>query len=305
MTQISEQDIGKRVTIRLRDGIGYRDIVGYLQSTTSLLNRHGQLIEFDPQEIHIWKAIEEVPRTATSGAPLSIRIYELEAKLAKTWRAKEEELIDGWLFRADVGISKRANSALALNNKKPINEVISWYQKRNLFPAITLFPAIDSELDTELANRGFEFLHDCNVMVKEKGDAKIDFEYKCDDFPDRDWLKVTGDEKLLDLFIRSDAKYLSIKIDGMQTAAGRIAFSDDWAVLSRIWVTPEMRGKGFGGKILAALENESKNMKIALQVESRNETAIKLYESSGYTTHHVYRARELRQQKDLTQDRCC
>ena len=289
----------------MRDGSGYRDIVGYLQSTTSLLNRYGKLIEFAPQEIHIWKVIEEVPRTATSGAPLSIRIYELEAKMAKTWRAKEEELIDGWLFRADVGISKRANSALALNNKKPVDEAISWYQKRHLFPAITLFPTIHSELDAELANRGFEFLHDCNVMVKEKGDTKLDFEYKCKDLPDQEWLKITGEEKLSDLFIRSDAKYVSINIDGKQTAAGRIAFSDDWAVLSRIWVTPEMRGKGFGRKILAALENESRNLKIALHVESRNETAINLYESSGYSTHHVYRVRELRQQKDLTQDHCC
>lgn len=50
--------IGKRVSIRLHDPAGgFRDIVGYLQSTTSLLNRHDVLINFSHDEIFIWREV--------------------------------------------------------------------------------------------------------------------------------------------------------------------------------------------------------------------------------------------------------
>lgn len=50
--------IGKRVTIRLHDPEGgFRDIVGVLESTHSLRNRHGQLIEFSHSEIFIWREV--------------------------------------------------------------------------------------------------------------------------------------------------------------------------------------------------------------------------------------------------------
>jgi len=50
--------IGTRVTIRLHDvGGGFRDIVGVLESGTSLRNRHGQLIEFSHSEIFIWRQV--------------------------------------------------------------------------------------------------------------------------------------------------------------------------------------------------------------------------------------------------------
>lgn len=50
--------IGKRVTIRLHDPEGgFRDIVGVLESTHSLRNRHGHLIEFSHSEIFIWREV--------------------------------------------------------------------------------------------------------------------------------------------------------------------------------------------------------------------------------------------------------
>jgi hypothetical protein len=50
--------IGKRVSIRLHDPEGgFRDIVGHLESATSLRNRHGELIEFSHGEIFIWREV--------------------------------------------------------------------------------------------------------------------------------------------------------------------------------------------------------------------------------------------------------
>jgi hypothetical protein len=46
------------VSIRLHDPKGgFRDIVGYLQSPTSLRNRHDELIEFSHNEIFIWREV--------------------------------------------------------------------------------------------------------------------------------------------------------------------------------------------------------------------------------------------------------
>ena len=50
--------IGKRLTIRLHDPDGgFRDIVGILESSHSLRNRHGRLIEFSHDEIFIWREV--------------------------------------------------------------------------------------------------------------------------------------------------------------------------------------------------------------------------------------------------------
>ena len=305
MGQISESDIGKRVTIRLHDDPGYRDLVGQLISPTSLKNRHGQVIDFDPEKIYIWREINEVPRTATSGAPLSVRIYDLERILNKTWKAREEKLVGNWIFRADVGITRRANSGLILGPGNHIDELINWYQSRNMMPTVAFAPEIHRDIDAELASRGFEISVDSNVMVKDGVKSEINFEYEISDLPNKNWLAVYNDDAIKPLLERTPAKYLSLSESNQLVAIGRIAFADDWAVLSRIWVAPEHRGKGFGRKILRALENESAGTKLALQVEKGNEIATKLYESEGYQIHHSYRFRALSQQINLSQESCC
>lgn len=312
MAAISESDIGKRVTIRLKGEDGYRDLVGHLISPTSLRNRHGEVKEFNPAQIHIWRIVDEVPRTATSGAPLSIRIYELEEALNKTWPAKTQEYKSGWLYRADNGITRRANSALVLNQENHIDDAIGWYRERDLTPTIHLIPALHAQLDQELVGRGFNDSLDALVMVKDHDalsyidSKKFWSSYEVSESPDIEWLAAQGDEQLAELMQRSRGKYLTLRdTSGQAIAVGRIGFADDWAVLSRIWVAPNERGKGLGRKIMYALESECDAPKIALQVAKSNSVAINLYETFGYQIHHEYRFRALPQRISLIQDLCC
>jgi GNAT superfamily N-acetyltransferase len=291
--QISESDIGKRVTIRLHDAPGFRDIVGHLLSPTSLKNRHGEIVQFDPAQIYIWREIIDVPRTATSGAPLSVRIYDLERIANKTWPAKEELIVGNWIFRADVGITRRANSALILGSDDHIDQMITWYQKRGLNPTVSLVPGINQELDNVLENRGLMKLLDLEVLVKDPVSATVDFDYEILEEPSVEWLAVHKDEPIKKLLTKGPAKHITIKEREKVIAIGRIAFADDWAVLSRIWVAPDERGKGYGRKMLHALESQANGAKLALQVQLENSEAYELYKSAGYQNHHTCRFRAL------------
>jgi hypothetical protein len=52
--------IGKRVSIRLHDPEGgCRDILGYLESPTTLRNRHDNLVTFDHEQIFVWREVIE------------------------------------------------------------------------------------------------------------------------------------------------------------------------------------------------------------------------------------------------------
>lgn len=59
--------IGRRLTIRLHDPEGgFRDIVGILESTHSLRNRHNELIQFSHDEIFIWREVIAKPPTSVN-----------------------------------------------------------------------------------------------------------------------------------------------------------------------------------------------------------------------------------------------
>jgi GNAT superfamily N-acetyltransferase len=165
-----------------------------------------------------------------------------------------------------------------------------------LQPTVSLVPALNEKLDEVLEKSGFEKLLDLEVMVKDPINAKAAFDYEVYEKPSKEWLAVHKDEQILPLLNRTSSKYIQITNDQELIAIGRIAFADDWAVISRIWVTPDRRGQGFGRKMLQALENESNGAKLALQVRQENIEAYELYKSAGYLNHHSCRFRALPQQ---------
>jgi len=80
-TQIADA-VGKRVTIRLRDGDGaFRDIVGVLQTGESLVNRRGELISFNPDEAAHLRIIPVFNRRNTSSGQL--HIYDTMTRTVK------------------------------------------------------------------------------------------------------------------------------------------------------------------------------------------------------------------------------
>ena len=67
------QALGKRVTIRLRDiDGGFRDVVGVLQSETTLINRQGDVVTFIPEDAVAFRVIPVFNRRDTSVGALSM-----------------------------------------------------------------------------------------------------------------------------------------------------------------------------------------------------------------------------------------
>jgi len=298
--------IGQRFSIRLRDPEGgYRDVVGHLKTATSLINRKGQEISFNPEEIFVWREILERPTLAGKGAPLTLRVLELDQICNSTWPATESLENSGWLMRAAGGVTNRANSVLPLTASleagplKDFSEKLAivqeFYRHRNL-PTIfqVALPTWQVLYEKLLSIGAVETLRG-NTMVtdltsdKQKIPTGIDI-VKSNQLS-TDWLEVHPTPGIEKILLGCTATYLTVVKDGHTVAACRIALANEWSSITRVYVHQEFRGQGLGKAIVAAALEASFEQgatKAVLQVEASNATAIGVYESLGFNFHHDY-----------------
>lgn len=314
--------IGKRVSIRFHDPEGgFRDLVGYLESENSLRNRHGELIEFDVEKIAIYKVIEEKNHSAGHGAPLSIRIQELERVLTQTWPALRQEFFGKWLVRTSGKFTMRANSVLP-TGKAPYGEpsddidtsiahVITHYEKEGLVPTFSIPLPTYADLDSILFDQGWIEKVRAHVMVAdiaEPAPNQTKFRTLILDHFDESWLALQEDHGVAELMWGCPALYASVFDGEKLIGVGRTAQADGWSALSRVFVHPQYRGKGVSKLIVNALLQGSLDAgvkKSVLQVDSKNATAINLYISLGFNFHHEYVYRSYQKTLPLLSESCC
>lgn len=303
--------IGKRVTIRLREpGGGFRDIVGILQNERELINSKSKLISFSPDEIAIWREIKPLPDLAGKGAPLSIRIIELEKLSDLTWPALEIIEYGEWRLRISDGFSMRANSVLPIGEPpidlaSAVDEVTSIYRENNLKPTFSIPLPIFDELDRYLEQRGWNIKIDANFLIRDIGAIEVSghpqFSIEILDYPSKEWLEVNSDQPLEKIMLRYPARYGVIKSGEEVIAVGRIATLGSWSIVTRLFVNPSFRGKGLAkalmNNLLSAAVTDGAT-KVALQVDNENGAALALYQSMGFTTHHKFVYRILAKNSD-------
>jgi len=99
-----------------------------------------------------------------------------------------------------------------------------------------------------------------------------------------------SEDELRDL-VESDRKTAIVAcVDDKIAGYIGASFLLDEAEIGNICVTPGLRGKGIGKKLLKALIEEMKNHdveKIFLEVESTNTAAINLYEGEGFESYNT------------------
>jgi len=304
--------IGQRFSIRLHDPAGgYRDVVGHLKTATSLINRKGQEISFDPEQIFVWREIVDRPNLAGKGAPLTLRVLELDQICNLTWPATEELVNSGWLMRAADGVTNRANSILPLlanleagvltDFSEKLEIAQDFYQKRNLPTIFQVALPTWQVLSEKLRSMGaVETLHG-NTMVADLTSSKLNvpdsFEILQSNQFSTEWLGVHPTPGIEKILAGCAATYLTMIKNGQAIATCRIALAKGWSSLTRVYVHQDFRGQGLGKAITAAAlvaSFEQGATKALLQVEANNAIAIGVYESLGFNFHHEYFYLELK-----------
>ena len=297
--------VGLRVTVRVLDDTGHtRDIVGTLLDNHRIEKRDGTIIVFALARVTHWRVIPKRAARAGMGAPLSVRVRELETAMADTWPAEVTVSHGDWLLRASSGITQRANSALPLG--KPLGtvddavaQVIEFSRAQGIIPAVQVPLPTGKDLDQLLNSLGWAALGDYYVLVHDTRalmppDAALLIRHEVE--PSADWRSVQGPDEAVSIMQRYPADYASVWLDGLAVGAGRIAIADDWGVMSRVYVGEDHRRCGVGTAVvqaLAATMRKSGVDRLALQVSADNSEALGMYGSLGFRKHHMYRHRVL------------
>ena len=298
--------IGQRFSIRLHDPAGgYRDVVGHLKTATSLINRKGQEISFDPEQIFVWREIVERPTLAGKGAPLTLRVLELDQICNLTWPATEELENSGWLMRAANGVTNRANSVLPLEANLEVGALTDFdkklavaqefYKARNLPTIFQVALPTWQVLSDKLRSIGAVETLCGNTMVADITSSSqivpAEFEIMQSNQPNDEWLAVQPAPGIEKIMSGCAATYLTVVKSGQAIATCRFALANGWSSITRVYVHQDFRGQGLGKTIVAAALEASFEQgatKAVLQVDASNAIAIGVYESLGFNFHHEY-----------------
>ena len=304
-------EIGRRHSIRLQGSDGLRDLLGVLTSHDQITKKDGTVATFDPASIVAWRAIDELTQLAGKGAPLSMRIAELEGLSSETWPAFEVMQRGGWCYRTSDGYNFRSNSVLLtgepeygdplLDLDHELEFLIGYFQERSITPAIALTLPRFELFDQQLDEKGWQVAIDAQMMVADKPSITLALESFADnrpvevkifDHPSHEFQSIRENSKALDVMGGYPASYICLfDSDGTGFAAGRIATRSDWAIITAVYIAPSHRGQGWSKTLMKAMLDQSSSTKIALQVDSANTIALNLYRSLGFRKHHDYRFR--------------
>lgn len=302
--------IGQRLTLRLHDPDGgFRDLVGVLESATTIKKRSGEIVEFDPHQIAIVHPIKDVPQRAGSGAPLSLRIAELEALSTRTWPPREIKEIGKWQIRISDGVTYRANSVLVSGTSPfgepgmPLEDAIvrveKIYEDAQLPPVFHCAHPMYQEFTDYLLSKGWvekvgaaflvrdiDLTRDVTDTVTERNLTLFN-----ESLPTPEFLALHNDEVVETIMNSYPARYLSLHNNGVIVATARLAISESWAILTRLIVAESYRRQGLAElmmEVAMRVSHAEGADKICLQMDHSNIAARSLYEKLGFRLHHTY-----------------
>ena len=269
---------GLRVTLRVLDDTGRaRDLVGTLVDGSTIERRDGTVIAFDSTRVAHFRRIPERTSKAGTGAPLSVRVKELETAMASAHPG------------APSIIDPRAPLRESLVNAVDVARMNGWRPeiRVRLHEAELLGGQLEAE-GWASSGESRVLVHDSRSITTGESPWHVTLEHR----PTDAWQAEgefagaripSGD---------SPACYATAWSSDSPVGVGRLATGENWGVLGHVFVLAGHRGRGVGTALLAALAHEAATTgvdRLALPLQADNAAGLGLCSRLGFRHHHGYR----------------
>ncbi|MEV4107927.1 GNAT family N-acetyltransferase [Nonomuraea sp. NPDC049695] len=228
----------------------------------------------------------------------------------EAWPAYEQHAHDGWVFRHAGGVTKRANSVLALGEPADLGGAIeaaeAFYRQRGQRCVFSLGLNATPGLDEELERRGYELVDPTVVMAGSPTAGPPAYQVRIEDRPWGGWLEAwwavdgryrSGFEDAERICTGVPAWYAAYEEDGVALAVGRAVPQGDpvnapgtgVSGMSRgdtlgiycMATLPQARRRGLARAVLRALVRHADTESAYLVTTAANLTAQALYRGEG------------------------
>jgi ribosomal protein S18 acetylase RimI-like enzyme len=248
---------------------------------------------------------------------MSTSVRLLEELAANAWPPVVTQVVDGWLLRYAFGVSRRANSVLALATtgeaalEDRVAKVEAFYTRRGLPARFHISPAAPEGLDAWLEARGYR--RDCPTAVQTAPLAEVlersralSFEITLAPAPDDAWFSVynaTHHRDEQDRQVRVSimtrigppSVFALLRVEGEPAAVGQGVTERGWLGLFSMATHPRFQRRGAATALVYALAEWGRSLgaeSAYLQVMDATPIAAACYRKLGFRTCYGYHYRE-------------
>ncbi|MGP3912158.1 GNAT family N-acetyltransferase [Nonomuraea sp. 10N515B] len=217
----------------------------------------------------------------------------------EAWPAYEQLVCDGWVLRYAGGVTKRANSVLALGRPVDLGEAIQraerFYRERGQRCVFSVGLGATPGLDEELEVRGYELVDPTLVMaagsLRPEVLGEAEREVRIEERPWRGWLETwwavdgrfgSGLEEAERICTGVPAWYGAYEEGGVALAVGRAVPQGGTLGIYCMATRPEARRRGLARTVLRALARHAGTDSAYLVTTAPNQAAQALYRGEGF-----------------------
>ena len=234
----------------------------------------------------------------------------IETHSARCWPATFVDALHGWEIRRTPDVSSgRVNSVNAIAPEcgkfdLVLEKARDLFAQQDEWPLVRIHPLAGEKPVDRMKELGLHGEGETVVKVASLTDALEPSSLSCvvSDAMTTDWLRAYGDahdtsaeerEAIARALSRVSVSqgFAVIYDEGRPVASGRGAVADGWVGLFQISTHPTMRRRGFGAAVVSAIMawgRKAGARNAYLQVETKNDTARRLYRNFGFREAYRY-----------------
>ncbi|WP_433421800.1 GNAT family N-acetyltransferase [Microtetraspora malaysiensis] len=234
---------------------------------------------------------------------------EFDLLVDQAWPAPYRVAAGDWVYRHAGGVTKRANSVLALGDRtdlgKAIDEAQAFYADLGRSCVFSIGAGATPGLDEELESRGYRLVDPTLVMARPSVSVEGAAGPALASEPSPEWLdtwwRVDGGRhpEGQDISAKAWAARILTGVPAAYAslgaaAVGRGVLQGEWLGIYCMAVVPEARRRGLGASVLRGLLGwgaEAGASRAYLVVTEANQEARALYERAGFTVAARYHYR--------------